>query len=84
MYDPLTKLVGQIVSDAFGETAAQVATDIASFTVKTFSQILSSTQLSIKEVRAALGVLVQNRMVTFDDKRKPGTVDYYIQVTRLS
>eukprot|EP00090_Calanus_glacialis_P001232 TRINITY_DN10858_c0_g1_i1.p1 TRINITY_DN10858_c0_g1~~TRINITY_DN10858_c0_g1_i1.p1 ORF type:complete len:520 (+),score=189.65 TRINITY_DN10858_c0_g1_i1:34-1593(+) len=83
MYDPLTKLVGQIVSDAFGETAAHVATDIASFSVKTFSQILSSTQLSIKEVRAALGVLVQNRMVTFDDKRKPGTVDYYIQMDNI-
>ena len=82
MSDPLTKLLGQIVLDAFGETAALVATDISSFNVKTFAQILGTTKLSIKEVRAALAVLIQHRLVSFDDKRKPGTVDYHIQVWR--
>eukprot|EP00092_Neocalanus_flemingeri_P103464 GFUD01132418.1.p1 GENE.GFUD01132418.1~~GFUD01132418.1.p1 ORF type:complete len:521 (+),score=211.52 GFUD01132418.1:39-1601(+) len=81
--DPLTKLLGQIVSDVFGETAALVATDIASFTVKTFSQILSSTSLSIKEVRAALGVLIQHRLVSFSDTAKPGKVDYLIQTENI-
>ena len=80
MYDQRTKLVGQIVSDTFGDIVAQVAIDLTCFSVKTFSQILSSTSLSIKEVRFALSVLIKHRLVTFNDTRKPGTVDYQIQV----
>ena len=81
--DPLTRLLGQVVADNLGETAAVVATDIASFSVKTFSQILASTSLSIKQVRAALGVLTQHGMVTFEDTRKPGTLDYTIQMDTI-
>jgi len=83
MFDPLTKLVGQIVYDALGDTAAVVARDIANFSVKTLSQILSSTNLSIKEVRAALGVLIQHRMVSFNDDRKPGTADYILETDNI-
>lgn len=83
MYDLRTKLVGQIVSDTFGDIVAQVAIDLTCFSVKTFSQILSSTSLSIKEVRFALSVLIKHRLVTFNDTRKPGTVDYQIQIENV-
>ena len=33
-----------------------------------------------REVRQSLATLVQHGVVVFDDKRKPGTPDYTIQV----
>ena len=83
MCDPQSRLVSQIVSDVLGDTAATVATDIASFSVKTLVQIVSSNNLSIKQVRAALAVLVQHNMVTCSDKRKPGTVDYSLHMENI-
>ena len=80
MFDPKTTLVGQIVTDYFGETVGHVALDIASFSVKTFNQILRSTNLSIKTVRASLAVLIQHNMVSYNDLRSPGTIDYFLEV----
>jgi len=83
MHDPLTKLLGQIVSDTFGETAETVIIDIASFQIKTLGQIVSSTNLSIKEVRAVLGVLVKHGLVSYTDNRKPGCIDYKIETSNI-
>ena len=83
MSDPKTRLIGQIVTDILGETAATVATDIASFSVKTMAQIVGTTNLSIRQVRAALAILLQHNMVTCSDKRKPGTMDYTIQMDKI-
>jgi len=83
MSDPKSRLVGQIINDILGETAAVVATDIANFSVKTLGQIISSTNLSIRQVKTALSVLVQHNMVTCSDKRKPGTMDYTIQMEMI-
>ena len=83
MSDPKTRLIGQIVTDILGETVATVATDIASFSVKTLAQIVGTTNLSIKQVRAALAVLLQHNMVTCSDKRKPGVMDYTIQMDKI-
>jgi hypothetical protein len=37
--------------------------------------------LSVKDVRSSLAVLVQHGLVTFSDKRRPGTADYTLEVS---
>jgi len=83
MGNPETALCEKILEEFFGPEVAAVGRSILIYGVKTLGQTCSDSGLSVKKVKTCISILVQQDILTFSDKRKPGAVDYVIQKARI-
>ena len=63
MSDPLTKLLLMIVEDYFGPVCSSTAEVVLSMERATLGQIVSRSDLSLKQTRSALAVLINHHLV---------------------
>jgi DNA-directed RNA polymerase III subunit RPC3 len=83
MSNAQTKLCEVILEEYFGKTVSRVGSNILDFGYKTLAQIISSTGLSVRDVRQSVSLLLHHDLAKFSDTRKPGNPDYSIQVENV-
>ena len=65
MSDPLSKLLLMIVEDYFGSVCSSTAEAVLNMERATLGQIVSKNNLSLRQTRTALAVLVNHHLVFF-------------------
>ena len=65
MSDPLTKLLLMIVENYFGSVCARTAETVVSLERATLGLIVTRSDLSLRQTRTALAVLVNHNLVFY-------------------
>jgi RNA polymerase III subunit RPC82 helix-turn-helix domain len=77
----LGKLCSLLLTEVFGETVAEVGSELHDWNGRTLPQLLTSGK---PRVREALAVLIQHNIVTFSEGERSGRAEYAIHQDRVN